>query len=77
MKAQALKLNQIICAEVVEFQPKNSLIVSIGGHLFRVKNTTFKKFKLKETVELKVVQVHPLAFQLINQQKTFGISYTV
>lgn len=77
MKAQTLKLNQIIQAQVLEIQDRHSLIVGISGDLFRVKNTTGKSFKLHEAVNLKVVQVRPLAFQLINQSKNFGISYTV
>lgn len=77
MKAQSLRLNQIVQAEVVELQDHNSLIVSLSGKLFRVTNTTSKQFQLKECVNLKVIQVKPLAFQLINQPKSFGISYTV
>lgn len=77
MKAQALKLNQIIKAEVVELQNHKALIVSISGNLYRVTNTTGKNFELNQKVNLKVVQVNPLAFQLINQPKNFGLSVTV
>ncbi|MCH2532829.1 MAG: hypothetical protein MK008_00135 [Bdellovibrionales bacterium] len=77
MKVQKLRLNQIIQAQVVEIQRHQSLIVSLSGSLFRVTNTTGKSFQLQEKVNLKVIQVKPLAFQLINQPKSFGISYTV
>ena len=77
VKAQKLRLNQIIQAQVVEIQSHKSLIVSLSGSLYRVTNTTGKQFKLKQFVNLKVIQVKPLAFQLINQPKSFGISYTV
>lgn len=74
MKAilQNLKRGQRIAVSIVEIQDSKDLLVAYKGHLFRVKNTSGKRFDIGENILLVVSQEQPLEFSLAGEQRLFS-----
>jgi hypothetical protein len=59
-----VRVGDLILAVVVERASARDLIVSFDGDLLRINNQTGQTFRLGDQVELVVVTVRPLSFQL-------------
>ena len=53
--------------DVSDSNSSRDLIVSYNGHLFRVKNSTGKKFRKGDRLELLVVGKNPLELRLMGE----------
>lgn len=72
-----LTLGQSIEASVVELMPPSEILIRVGGlqdspsaRLLRIRNDTVRplsSFSIGETIELRVVELLPLRFQLQTQ----------
>lgn len=69
---QNLKRGQRIAVSVIEIQDSKDLLVAYKGELFRVKNTSGRRFDIGETVLLVVSTVSPLEFSLVGEQRLFS-----
>lgn len=70
-------LNQLdrgmrITVSIVEIQDDRQLLVSYRGELFRVKNTSGRRFEVSEEIVLVVTQKNPLEFSLLGEQRLFS-----
>lgn len=68
----SLKKGERISVIVTEIQPDRQILVSYRGELFRVKNTSGRRFTIGETVLLVVAQKDPLEFSLVGEQRLFS-----
>ncbi len=57
---------------IVEVQTGGSLLVAYRGNLFRVKNTSGRRFQPNEEIMLVVSQKNPLEFSLVGEQRLFS-----
>ena len=69
---QSLKKGQRIAVSIVEIQESSDLLVAYKGELFRVKNTSGKRFNIGENIYLVVNQTYPLEFSLVGEQRLFS-----
>ena len=69
---QTLQKGQSISVNVVEVQPDRQILVSYRGELFRVKNTSGRRFNIGEKIILVVAQKEPLEFSLAGEQRLFS-----
>ncbi len=69
---KALQKGQRISVIVTEIQPDQQILVSYRGELFRVKNTSGRRFSIGESVLLVVAQKTPLEFSLVGEQRLFS-----
>lgn len=69
---QGLQKGQCISVEVIEIQPDRQILVSYRGELFRVKNTSGRRFQIGEKIVLAVIQKDPLEFSLAGDQRLFS-----
>lgn len=68
----SLRKGQCISVEVIEVQPDRQILVNFKGELFRVKNTSGRRFQIGEKVMLAVTQTNPLEFSLAGEQRLFS-----
>lgn len=61
---ELLKTGDLVTAEVLELTSDRYLIVSFSGDLLRIRNKTGQGFRPGEKVELVVIAIEPLSFQL-------------
>ena len=59
-----MNIGEIIECQFIEQIEPRVFIVSFEGKLLRVQNSTGEKFKVNQTIKLKVVSVSPLSFKL-------------
>jgi hypothetical protein len=69
---KGLEKGQRISVIVTEIQPDRQILVSYRGELFRVKNTSGRRFSIGESVLLVVAQKNPLEFSLVGEQRLFS-----
>ena len=69
---KSLEKGQRISVIVTEIQPDRQILVSHRGDLFRVKNTSGRRFTIGETILLVVTQKDPIEFSLIGEQRLFS-----
>lgn len=69
---KSLQKGQRILVSVIEIQDDRQLLVSYRGELFRVKNTSGRRFSIGEKISLVVAQKSPLEFSLIGEQRLFS-----
>ncbi len=69
---QRLERGQRISVIVNEIQEDRQILVSYLGELFRVKNTSGRRFTIGETIQLVVAQKDPLEFSLVGEQRLFS-----
>ena len=69
---QNLKKGQRIAVSIVEIQEHHDLLVAHKGELFRVKNTSGRRFEVGEDIYLVVNQVAPVEFSLAGEQRLFS-----
>jgi hypothetical protein len=69
---QSLERGQRISVIVTEIQEDRQLLVSYRGELFRVKNTSGRRFTIGEGIQLVVAQKDPLEFSLVGEQRLFS-----
>ncbi|MEZ0390861.1 MAG: hypothetical protein ACAH59_01505 [Pseudobdellovibrionaceae bacterium] len=69
---QNLQKGQPISVNVIEVQIDRQILVSYRGELFRVKNTSGRRFNIGEKVILVVTQKNPLEFSLAGEQRLFS-----
>jgi hypothetical protein len=69
---ESLQKGQRISVIVTEVQPDRQILVSYRGDLFRVKNTSGRRFSIGETILLVVAQKDPLEFSLAGEQRLFS-----
>jgi hypothetical protein len=69
---QSLERGQRISVIVTEIQEDRQLLVSYRGELFRVKNTSGRRFTIGEAIQLVVAQKSPLEFSLVGEQRLFS-----
>ena len=67
-----LQKGQRIDVTVTEIQPDQQILVSYRGELFRVKNTSGRRFQIGESILLVVAQKNPLEFSLVGEQRLFS-----
>ena len=72
-----LKLGDVVEAEVVDVVSPNELIVSFHGDLMRVSNKSRQILRIHQQVQLRVVSVQPLSFQLLEANKNRGYQVRV
>ena len=63
-----LKPGEVVSAEVVETVSNGELIVNFNGDLIRVANESQRKFAPKQSLQLRVMTVSPLSFQLVPEK---------
>ena len=68
----ALEKGSRLNVNVVEVQDDRQLLVSYRGELFRVKNTSGRRFQVGEQMILVVTQKVPLEFSLAGEQRLFS-----
>lgn len=68
----ALEKGSCIKVTIVEIQDDRQLLVSYQGELFRVKNTSGRRFQIDEKMFLVVTQKNPLEFSLAGEQRLFS-----
>lgn len=61
-----------IDVSIVEIQEDRQLLVSYRSELFRVKNTSGRRFQIGELLILVVTQKSPLEFSLAGEQRLFS-----
>ncbi len=69
---QKLAKGQCIQVDVIEIQSDRQILVSYRGELFRVKNTSGRRFQIGEKIMLVVSQLDPLEFSLAGEQRLFS-----
>jgi hypothetical protein len=69
---QRLEKGQRISVIVTEVQIDQQILVSYRGELFRVKNTSGRRFAIGESIMLVVAQQNPLEFSLVGEQRLFS-----
>jgi hypothetical protein len=69
---QTLQKGQRINVIVTEIQTDRQILVSYKGELFRVKDTSGKRFQIGEIIMLVVAQVSPLEFSLVGERRLFS-----
>ena len=62
-----LKVGQRVKAMVSEVTDSGDLIASFRGDLLRVNNKTHRQFVVGETVDLEILMIEPLKFQLVKK----------
>lgn len=67
-----LAKGQCIQVDVIEIQIDRQILVSYRGELFRVKNTSGRRFQIGEKIMLAVAQIDPLEFSLAGEQRLFS-----
>ncbi len=72
-----LKIGDLVSAEVVELAAGHDLIVNFQGDLIRVSNKTPDLFALGQKINLKVIRLRPLGFQLLSNRNGKGLSVSV
>lgn len=61
-----------INVSIVEIQVDRDLLVSYRGELFRVKNSSGRRFQVSEEIVLVVTHREPLEFSLLGEQRLFS-----
>lgn len=61
-----------ITVSIVEVQNDQQLLVSYRGELFRVRNTSGRRFQTSEELVLVVTHQDPLEFSLLGEQRLFS-----
>jgi hypothetical protein len=69
---QTLQKGQCISVEVIEVQVDRFILVSYRTELFRVKNTSGRRFQIGEKILLVVAQKDPLEFSLAGERRLFS-----
>ena len=69
---QRLERGQRISVIVTEVQNDQQILVSYRGELFRVTNTSGRRFQIGETILLVVSQTNPLEFSLAGERRLFS-----
>jgi len=69
---QTLQKGQNLPVTVIEIQEDRQILVSYRGELFRVKNTSGRRFDIGEKIVLVVAHTNPLEFSLAGQQRLFS-----
>ncbi len=69
---QRLEKGERISVIVTEVQTDGQILVSYRGELFRVKNTSGRRFTIGEAVMLVVTQKTPLEFSLVGENRLFS-----
>lgn len=69
---QSLQKGQRLSVIVTEVQNDRQILVSYRGELFRVKNTSGRRFTIGEKITLVVAQINPLEFSLAGEQRLFS-----
>ena len=69
---QNLKKGQRIAVSIVEIHQNFDLLVAHKGELFRVKNTSGRRFDIGENIYLVVSQENPVEFSLVGEQRLFS-----
>lgn len=64
-----LSKGQRILVSLVEIHEQNNLLVEYKGDLFRVRNTSGKRFEIGDRISLVVSQMSPLEFSLVGEQR--------
>ncbi|MCB0391163.1 MAG: hypothetical protein KDD58_07725 [Bdellovibrionales bacterium] len=72
-----MKKGDIVQAKIIEHIANQVFIVNFNGSLLRVTNTSGETFRPNQLVELVVLAVDPLAFQLIGKKSNKNISFHV
>ena len=61
-----------VTVSIVEVQDDRQLLVSYRGELFRVRNTSGRRFQVSEEIVLVITQKNPLEFSLLGEQRLFS-----
>jgi len=69
---QSLEKGQRVAVSIIEIQDSQNLLVSYGGELFRVYNTSGRRFEIGEKILLVVTQKNPVEFSLIGERRLFS-----
>lgn len=69
---QSLKKGQRIAVSIVEIHENFDMLVAYRGELFRVTNTSGRRFDIGENIYLVVSQTVPLEFSLVGEQRLFS-----
>jgi len=69
---KGLEKGQRISVIVTEVHADRQILVSYRGELFRVKNTSGRRFSIGETILLVLTQRDPLEFSLVGEQRLFS-----
>lgn len=69
---ESLQKGQRINVIVTEIQIDRQLLVSYKGELFRVKDTSGRRFEIGEMIMLYVAQKSPLEFSLVGERRLFS-----
>ncbi len=69
---QSLQKGQRLQVIVTEIQSDRQILVSYKGELFRVKDTSGKRFEIGEKIMLFVAQLDPLEFSLVGERRLFS-----
>ena len=72
-----LKIGDLVEAEVVESLESGDLIVNFAGDLVRVGNKSDLRFVSGQVVNLQVIQLRPLSFQVSESRRRRNLNVSV